>query len=60
MKIDIEKALAKGRMKSILREAFIAGGRYYLKNFGRGDIPKKDIGEVEDFDTWYNKQYLKK
>lgn len=55
---DLNKLVGKGKLKSLLREAFIAGGRYYLKSFGRGNIPKKDIGEVVDFDRWYKEQKL--
>jgi len=58
--MDLEKLVGKGKLKKHMREAFLAGGRYYLKTFGRGDIPKKDLGEVEDFDTWFNKQNFNK
>ena len=54
--MDLEKLVGKGKLKKLLNFAFIAGGRYYLKKFGRGDINKKDIGEIEDFETWYRKQ----
>ena len=56
MAIDLQKALQKGLQKNQLRKAFEAGGKYYLKEFGRGNIPKKNIGDIVDFEDWYNKQ----
>lgn len=43
--------IGKGKLKSMLREAFIAGGRYYVKHHIR-----HDIGKVESFDVWYKNQ----
>ena len=40
--------IAKGKLKGILREAYIEGGRYYIK----GHI-KHDIGNPKSFDEWY-------
>ena len=46
--------IGKGKLKGLLREAFISGGRYYIK----GHI-KENIGKVMDFDTWYNENIVK-
>lgn len=40
--------MKKSKLKSLLREAFIAGGRYYIKPH-----IKENIGKTEDFDSWY-------
>lgn len=40
--------MKKSKLKSLLREAFIAGGRYYIKEY----IPM-NIGQTEGFDSWY-------
>ena len=40
--------MKKGKLKSLLREAFIAGGRYYIKPH-----INENIGKTEGFDSWY-------
>lgn len=47
--------ITKGKLKGLLRESFISGGRYYIK----GHI-KENIGKVIDFDTWYNENVVRK
>ena len=41
--------MKKGKLKKLLRDAYIEGGRYYIK----GHIPH-DIGKPKNFDEWYN------
>lgn len=45
--------MKKGKLKSILREAFIAGGLYYSKNTAKGLGLKLEKSQC--FDTWYSK-----
>lgn len=45
--------MKKGKLKKLLRDAFIAGGRYYIK----GHIPVK-IGKTQDFDRWYSENVV--
>jgi len=40
--------IGKGKLKGLLRDAFIGGGRFYIKGY-----IKEDIGKVLDFDSWY-------
>lgn len=43
--------IAKGKLKSLLREAYIEGGRYYIKGH-----MKHNIGKPKSFDIWYNEK----
>ena len=47
--------ISKGKLKSLLRDAYISGGRYYIK-------PHIDlkIGKTENFDEWYSENIVKK
>ena len=46
--------IGRGKLKGLLRDAFIEGGRYYIQATTDSDIGKH-IGRALNFDEWYMK-----
>lgn len=50
--------IGKGKLKSLLRLAYMAGGRYYSKPHIKDEEARKAIGKTQSFDAWYKSQNL--